>query len=184
MTDQGLQTVSFDLDDDTKPYPFLDGHFDAVISLATIEHLLHIDHFITEIERILNNQGYLYISTPNYSGLLYMLPFLISGKTFHDPLKEPSRYEFYAHIRYFTYKTLLEFVPNFGFKAETVYLPIPKSSSKYVQLRNKSKGKAFLFKHLMKALYVLLSPRWASEPVICFSKNGKSDGNPLKKRII
>jgi len=37
----GLETVSFDLDDDTQPYPFPDASFDAIVSLVTIEHLIH-----------------------------------------------------------------------------------------------------------------------------------------------
>jgi 2-polyprenyl-3-methyl-5-hydroxy-6-metoxy-1,4-benzoquinol methylase len=184
MADQKLKTVSFDLDNARKEYPFSDNSFDAVISLATIEHLIHIDHFIKETERILRHQGYLYISTPNYSGLLYMLPFVLTGKSFHNPVRDPSRYEFYAHFRYFTYKTLLEYVSNFGFYAETVYLPIPKSSSKYMALKHKSRIKAFMFKHIMKTLYILLSPRWASEPVICFSKKNRYEMKKINKRIL
>ena len=104
MSNQGLKTVSFDLDNERKEFPFPDNSFDAVISLATIEHLIHTEHFIKETERILSHQGYLYISAPNYSGLLYMLPFVLTGKSFHNPLRDPSKYEFYAHFRYFTYK--------------------------------------------------------------------------------
>ncbi len=65
----GIPTVSFDLDDDERPFPFPDGHFDAIISLATIEHLLHVDHFLRETHRILNNDGYLYLTSPNYAAL-------------------------------------------------------------------------------------------------------------------
>jgi SAM-dependent methyltransferase len=39
-----LRTVSFDLDDPNSYFPFPDETFDAVISLATLEHIINIDH--------------------------------------------------------------------------------------------------------------------------------------------
>lgn len=167
----GLQTVSFDLDDDSKDFPFPDGTFDAVISLATIEHIIHIDHFLKEIGRILKSEGYLYLSAPNYSGLMYLIPFIFSGKTFHDPMSDETKYEFYAHVRYFTYRSLYELVTSFGFFLDTVYLAIPKSSSRYLELFNQSKKKAFVYKSIMTFMYKYFSPRWASEPVLCFKKS-------------
>ena len=168
----GIKTTSFDIDNNENSFPFPNESIDAIIALATIEHVIHIDHFMKEIHRILSQNGFLYISAPNYTGILYLLPFLISGKTFHDPLSEDSKYEFYAHVRYFTYKTLLDFVSSFGFYIDSVYLPIPKGSSNYQALKAKSKLKAMVFYLAMKSLYTFFTPRWASEPVLCFRKNG------------
>ena len=39
-----------------------------------------------------------------------------------------------------------------------------------------------MFKHIMKTLYILLSPRWASEPVICFSKNNGYEKKKNQKK--
>jgi SAM-dependent methyltransferase len=166
----GLPTVTFDIDNE-KPFPFLDGSFDAIISLATIEHLINIDYFLSEIARVLEDNGYLYLSAPNYSGILYLIPFLLTGKTFHDPLKEASRYEFYGHVRYFTYRTLRDFVTSFGFSLDSVYLPLPQESSRYKELYAKSRIKALTFRTTMNLLYRFGSPRWASEPVLCFCKS-------------
>lgn len=184
MENQGLATTSFDIDDEEKAFPFSDGHFDAVIALATIEHVIHTDHFVKEIYRILSNDGYLYISAPNYSGLPYLLPFLFTGKTFHDPLSDYDRYEFYAHVRYFTYRTLVEFVSSFGFQPDTVYLPLPRSSSKFVKLKARSLLKALGVHYAMKGIYTFLSPRWASEPVICFRKEIAGSRKAPKKVVL
>lgn len=185
LQQMGIPTVSFDLDD-LGPFPFPDGHFDAVISLATIEHLLHVDHFLEEIHRILSDDGYLYLSTPNYAGLAYLPRFLLAGKTFHDPLSKSSRtrYEFYAHVRYFTYRTLLEFTSSFGFVPDTVYLALPGGSTRYQALYARSRLKAVTFRYAMMFLYSALSPRWASEPILCFRKAGSKFDHKLRKVIL
>lgn len=181
----GHKTISFDLDQDGKTYPLENEQFDAVISLATIEHILDIDHFLSEICRILKEDGYLYISAPNYSGLTYLLPFLFSGKTFHDPLNKKDKYEFYAHVRYFTYRTLIEVVSQFGFETVAVYIGKPSEASRYINLKRKSPLRAKIFKLGMSTIYKLFSPRWAAEPVICFKKT--KDSNLVlkpRKRIL
>lgn len=180
----GLKTVSFDIDDDATPFPFPDGYFDAVISLATIEHVIFLDHHMKEIRRVLADGGHLYISTPNYAGLVHLPRYLLRGESFHNPLKEGSRYEFYAHVRYFTFKTLLHFVTSFGFAPLEVYLPLPESSSYYRAMQAKSASKAWLFRLSMRLLYTLGSPRWASEPVICFQKTDHKPSTKYRKIVL
>ena len=178
----GIETTSFDLDDETIQYPFPNGTFDAIIALATIEHLINTEHFITELRRILKDDGRLYISAPNYVGLLYLLPFLWTGRSFHNPMDENERYEFYAHVRYFTYRTLREVVTSFGFALEAVYLGLPQEGSRYRKLLARSKMAGITYRAFMKLLYTCFSPRWASEPVLCFRKSEKSGeaGKPRK----
>ena len=179
----GLSTVSFDLDDAEQAFPLPDGYFDGIVCLATLEHMINIDHFVQEIHRILSADGYLYMSTPNYNGLVYLPRFLLKGKTFHDPLSKSSseRYEFYAHVRYFTYRTLVEYVSSFGFIPDTVYLPLPGGSTRYRAL---SKPKAIAYRYAMMFVYNLLSPRWAAEPIICFRKASNNKRRKLRKVIL
>lgn len=181
LEQQGLNTVSFDIDDEMSTFPFPDGYFDAVISLATIEHVLTLDHHMKEIHRILTEHGYLYISTPNYAGLAYLPRYLLKGESFHDPFGKTDRYEFYAHVRYFTFKTLLEFVQSFGFTPLEVYLPLPQSSSYYRRMQASSPLKAWAFRSFIHLLYKFGSPRWASEPVICFQKGNQTSSRKYRK---
>lgn len=174
---QGLKTLSFNIDSEYEPFPIKDGEYDAVISLSTIEHVYNIDHYISEIHRILKPSGYLYISAPNYNGLGYLVQLLRTGKTFHNPLNEIDKYEFYAHLRYFTYKTLLEYVSLFGFSPEAVYLGLPQGSTKFLRLKERSILKAFIIRNIMKTLYTCFSPRWCTEPIICFKK---TENNPVR----
>lgn len=176
LREAGLETISFDLDDPEGRFPFEDKSLDAVISLATLEHILHLDEHMGEIRRILKDGAHLYISTPNYTGIHFVIPFLLKGKTFHDPMKGGiDRYEFYAHVRYFTYVTLLEFVGSFGFSPDKVYLPLPKGSARYQALKTKSRVLASVFSTSMYLLYRTLSPRWAFHPVIRFVKVPSAD---------
>ncbi len=181
----GLETTSFDLDNSKLHFPFEDECFDAVISLATLEHIIDIDHHMNEINRILKKDGDLFISVPNYSGIHFVIPFVIKGKTFHDFTKgELMRYEFYAHVRYFTYLSLIDFVKQFGFQHIKTFLPIPKDSTKFRKLKEKSKLKASVVRNLIKTFYYLVPPRWAFHPVLQFKKSDRVDANSKPKKII
>lgn len=175
----GVSVTSFDLDTGGK-LPVKTGAYDAVICLATLEHLINIDELVTELHRILKDDGRLYVSVPNYASLYWMIP-LLRGRTFHDPFGEQSRYEFYAHVRYFTYRTLLDYMKHFGFIPETVYLPLPEGSSHFRAIRDRSKVAASLIRFLFRLLYIA-SARWHQEPVICFAKEGTSIR--MRKRIL
>ncbi len=186
MQNIGLTTTSFDIDDPEKPFPFPAQHFDAIISLVTIEHLINPEHLLKETYRILSNDGYLYISTPNYAAPEYAAKLLLSGRTFHNPLSssEEELYEFYSHVRYFTYKTLLEFVSSFGFTPDTVYIALPGGSSRYQALYASSKHKALAYRYIMWLRHYLLPPRWASEPIICFQKARPGVKRRLRKVVL
>jgi len=178
----GIKTISFNIDSENERFPLQDKEYDAIICLSTIEHLYNIDHFITEIRRVLSPSGYLYISAPNYNGLGYLLQLLRTGRTFHNPMNEHDRYEFYAHLRYFTYHTLLDYIGSFGFTPESVYLGLPEGSTKFLKLKERSVFKAFIIRNVMRTLYTFFSPRWCTEPVLCFKKSSQPE--TLKPRKV
>jgi len=177
-----IPVVSYTIDNAFGGFPFANDSFDAVIALATIEHVIHVDEFVREIFRMLNPDGCFYVSAPNYASFLYLFPLVFSGRTFHDPLKPESKYEFYAHVRYFTYQTLMEYIPQFGFVPEAVYLPIPKHSNHYKTLKERSRLAAWGFRTGMSLMY-RMSPRWASEPILCFRKNFQTK-TPFRRVLI
>lgn len=180
----GLKTVSFNIDTESAPFPVENEAYDAIICLSTIEHVYNIDHFVSEIRRMLTPGGYLYLSAPNYNGLGYLLYLLRTGKTFHDPLNKRDKYEFYAHLRYFTYQTLIEYIGSFGFAAEAVYLGLPQESTKFLRIKEESKFKAFIIHNGIKFLYTFFSPRWCTEPVICFKKSENADKLKPRKVVL
>lgn len=171
LSKQGLRTCSFSVDDPQSPFPFEDGAFDCAISLVTIEHLTNVDHFLSETKRILEPGGWLYISAPNYAAPEYALKLLLSGRSFHDPLgPTEDRYEFFGHIRYFTFKTLRDYVSSFGFTLDTTYIALPEGSSRYLDLYQRAPLKALGYRYAMWLRHNMLPPRWASEPILCYQK--------------
>ncbi|MBI2028469.1 MAG: class I SAM-dependent methyltransferase [Candidatus Levybacteria bacterium] len=70
-------------------WPFQDNHFDVIISNQVIEHILNIDHFISEIYRILKPGGYCVISTENLSSWHNIFALVLGFQDFsHHILKK------------------------------------------------------------------------------------------------
>ena len=58
--------------------PFKSESFDAVVTLNVLEHIVFVDKFLEEMNRILKRDGVLMISCPNWSGLNAPIRALIS----------------------------------------------------------------------------------------------------------
>ena len=154
------------------------------MSLVTLEHLIYFDHFLEEIYRILSDDGFLYISTPNYAAPEYLIQPIFTGKTFHDPLGTEEKYEFYAHVRYFTYRTLVDLLRFYKFTPETVYLALPAGSTRYQGLYESSKLLAYAFRSAMWLKHNLLPARFASEPVLCCRKGVNGNKQHIRKVVL
>ncbi|MFH1352782.1 MAG: class I SAM-dependent methyltransferase [bacterium] len=77
----------FDTVDMTKPFPYSDGQFDAVVSIDGIEHIENPFNFIRECARVLRRGGVCVISTPNISSFRSRARWLWTG--FHNKNKTP-----------------------------------------------------------------------------------------------
>ncbi len=181
---RGATALSFDLDNADVCFPFTSGSFDAVISLVTIEHLLFVDEFLSEINRILCLGGYLYISTPNYAAFEYLVQPVLYGRTFHNPTSPAARYEFYAHVRYFTFKSLGLLLEAHNFSLDSVYIALPDGSDRFNRLREKSRLTASTYRSLMWLKTKLLPLSRAVEPIMCLQKTAIVQPPRFRKVIL
>jgi 2-polyprenyl-3-methyl-5-hydroxy-6-metoxy-1,4-benzoquinol methylase len=82
------------------------SRYDIVILLEVIEHIVRAEYLLSEISRVLKDNGKLIISTANFNFFLNRMRILM-GKLSHD--------EGY-HYRFFNRKSLREKLINCGFK--------------------------------------------------------------------
>jgi SAM-dependent methyltransferase len=82
--------VSFKQIEEKYPLPYKSGAFDIIVSFQVIEHLPEVPRYLNELKRLLNDEGVLFITTPNrYFRLV--------------PFEKPWNPE---HIREYSYKGL------------------------------------------------------------------------------
>lgn len=105
------------LADFNRNLPFKDMSFEGACCLEVIEHIVYAEKFLKEIHRILHKEGWLVISTPNYSWFGYRFLSLI-GK---PPFKEGY------HLRYFNYFSFKMKLEEAGFKimGQACFTPLP-----------------------------------------------------------
>ncbi len=82
---KGIKAVQGDL---TKKLPFKDNTFDVVHSNQTIEHLIDVDNFITEVYRILKPGGYAVVSTENLSSWHNIFALIIGWQAFSQHISK------------------------------------------------------------------------------------------------
>jgi len=88
---------------------FLDSSFDVVLASHLIEHLNNPETFLAEVYRILKNDGYVFITTPNISGFQARL---FGGRW---------RSAIFDHLYLFSKKTLSKMLKAAGFKIESCH---------------------------------------------------------------
>ena len=83
--------------------PYSNNRFDVIFSLAVIEHLYNIDHFLSEVYRILKPGGIFYLSTPNFK---------YCYKSFYD---DPT------HVKPYTDESIGKTLAIFGFESVNTF---------------------------------------------------------------
>jgi 2-polyprenyl-3-methyl-5-hydroxy-6-metoxy-1,4-benzoquinol methylase len=110
---RGINVLQFFFNDEDR-ISFNDNFFDLIIAGEIIEHIYDTDFFLEEIYRLLKPGGCFLISTPNIASLGRRLMLLVGIA----PILEisPNRSDSSGHIRYFTFKTLENFLQEHKFK--------------------------------------------------------------------
>lgn len=167
---RGINFVKHNLE--KLPYPFPSEEFDVITILSVLEHLYRPDKCLEETHRILKKDGQVIICLPNYASLLHTLSNL-RGQSFHSLTDE---YNFYGHIKYFTYSSILELLTLKGFFVDTVISPLPTITKRYRKL---SRWKKILAKAIVY-ISCKISPRWCQAPIII----AKKQKTKMKKKIM
>ncbi|MBU0709148.1 MAG: class I SAM-dependent methyltransferase, partial [Candidatus Omnitrophica bacterium] len=109
---------------------FSDGSFDQVLLLETVEHLRNPYSVLTNINRILKDQGTLVLSTPNILNLYSRSRFLFEAayEYFREPpldqVKNPKEIIFNLHLVPYRYHELEYLLSACGFTIENIYTSV------------------------------------------------------------
>lgn len=127
-----------------KPWPLPENSFDVVISNQVIEHILDLDHFISEIKKVLKPGGYAVISTENLASWHNIFALVLGHQDFSHHLINKSHVgnpmslhykqktvawsakdnsgvddTAFPHIKILTFKSLIKIFGEYGFKFES-----------------------------------------------------------------
>lgn len=126
-------------------FPFDDKSFDVIHANQVIEHIAQLDNFVSEINRVLKNNGYAIISTENGSSWCNIIAAILGWQIFSltnissktsgigNPLalhrNENIGLSSWTHKTIFNYRGLKEMFEVHGFKVECIkgagYFPLP-----------------------------------------------------------
>jgi SAM-dependent methyltransferase len=112
---------AFQIADLNQKLPMQDKSFDVVVSVEGIEHLENPHLFLREVNRVLKNDGWLILTTPNIVSLRSRVRFLGSGFFHRDsmPLNETVRHGLH-HIGLRSFPQLRYDLHTLGFQLSEV----------------------------------------------------------------
>lgn len=143
--------------DIARDLPVADESIDVVFSSMCIEHMLDVDHFVTEVWRVLRPYGYAIITTDNLASIHNIVALVLSNQPGTGPtistkyvigfhplmpsvtmpdwvrsLKQAST----KHITVMAYKGIIKVFELYGFKVEKVigcgYVPFPRAIGRLI----------------------------------------------------
>ena len=96
--------------------PDEDECFDFVVCKDVLEHVLHPEHSLLEIKRVLKSGGYALLHVPNHFSVYGRLKFLFSNRidTFNY-FNSDERFS-YPHIRFYEHRGFVKKLEQLGFK--------------------------------------------------------------------
>ncbi len=118
----------------TKPLPYEDNQFEAIIAIEVMEHILDHEVFFHEVKRILKPGGKLYISTPNILSLKSRMRFLFSGFYYSFKPLELNNNDGLQHIAALTMDQYHYLGIRAGLSLDGVNYDRPQSTSRWLML--------------------------------------------------
>jgi SAM-dependent methyltransferase len=95
-----------------EPLPFVDGEFELVLCVETIEHVRDVQLFLSEVRRVLRPGGGLALTTPAHDRLTALRLLLGGFESGFDPLS--------PHLRFFTRRSLARLLDAMGFEVDSI----------------------------------------------------------------
>lgn len=122
-----INNITFEIGNIEK-LPYQDSFFDIVVCSEVLEHMEHAEDFLTEINRVLKNNGIAIISTPNEDNTairirrLFQSPDKISGKDIlvKEPTVQNNDTKYDEHINTRSIKLWKQTFLSTGFIVETI----------------------------------------------------------------
>lgn len=110
---RGVKAVVGDLE---KRFPYEDDFFDVCVAGEVIEHIVDTNIFIREIRRVLKQNGYLILSTPNAASLGRRILLLLGRNPYFEAAFNFPPSASAGHVRYFVKGLLISFLQAKGFE--------------------------------------------------------------------
>ena len=111
-------------DVETMLFPDNDFTFDYIIFSDSLEHLLNPDQVLERVAKLLNHNGSLLISMPNVRNFRVTFPLLFRDSWEYQDEGLLDR----THLRFFTYKSLINLLKIKKFNVEKVFYDLPFDS--------------------------------------------------------
>jgi SAM-dependent methyltransferase len=156
--------TAFLVDVSHEALPFEDGSMDIVIAGEVIEHIVNTDWLMSEVNRVLKDDGKLIISIPNINQWI-SVPMMLF---FDLPPRYSARFRA-PHVRDFTFRTMKICLREFGFSII------------------KREGTGLFVPHFFKNVLVSLTrwiPRLATEIVFLCRKTSRVAYDESKSVVI
>jgi ubiquinone/menaquinone biosynthesis C-methylase UbiE len=171
----GFDEVKLVKDFNFEALPYESNSFDMILCKDVLEHLFDPAYLLREAYRVLKSDGFLLIHVPNHFSMRGRIHFLFTNNI--DPFNyfpESKRWNF-PHIRFFTYKSLVELLDSKQFSTRknlSYHFPsLPFS------------GLIPFKKQMMKLLIKLSTSQFAEGFTILASKSVSNQSLPIEGKI-
>lgn len=118
----GIQVAQLDVERPGSAAAQMVGQFQCVVFCEIFEHLrVDLLKTMSFIRSLLNENGFLYLTTPNGLGIAALCKYILRGRTGPDPIEEWSKLAdlgHMGHVREYSYVELRDVLVHCGFQVQ------------------------------------------------------------------